>query len=539
MRSQRSGRPGIIGMVVETIRRYLPLAVLVAAAVVALSFVPSLGSRVGKAPVTLSDATGLPPGVGPAPNPGTPGLTVGGVSCGPAVRQVPWSKYAPICVPAWHGNNGGATAPGVTGTTITVTYREVASAELATLYSIVPKSVVGTDQGAIKAIQAYISLFNRTFELYGRHVVLKPFASQSDFVAELDGGDQAQAQADAETAKADHAFADLSVIDATPVYDQALAEQHIISFTPFGGPDSEFAQFSPYEYSTIPVCQKTNLGTAEVIGRSLARTPVSFSGDPSMNGKHRVFGIVYDSDPTDQECNNALEKDLASYGVKVATTAAVSLNGSTLQEQIANVVAQFKAAHVTTVIATGLDWFTPILLTAAANQQGYYPEWFTTDFIDGFSRLVQQNQWSHAIALGMQAQAEDQSEAYKAYRMSGATGPLIPTYPFVYQPVLMLFDAIQQAGPYLTPRTFQQGFRSLPPSLPGGMYGQWAPGPGSYDPFGSFSVVWWSPKAVSAVDGPGGAWLSCNGGAQYSYSPGGAKLPYGKPLGCFGRSGPG
>src|SRR5262245_9571737 len=54
---------------------------------------------------------------------GGAGQTVSGVQCGPGVRQVSWSKYSALCVPAFHGNNGGATAYGVSPTTITVTYR--------------------------------------------------------------------------------------------------------------------------------------------------------------------------------------------------------------------------------------------------------------------------------------------------------------------------------------------------------------------------------------------------------------------------------
>ncbi len=56
-----------------------------------------------------------------------------GVHCGPGVRQVPWSAYAPWCEPAYHGNNGGATAPGMTGNTITLTYRIASGAPGAVL----------------------------------------------------------------------------------------------------------------------------------------------------------------------------------------------------------------------------------------------------------------------------------------------------------------------------------------------------------------------------------------------------------------------
>ena len=56
-----------------------------------------------------------------------------------------WSAYAPACQPKWSGNNGGATSSGVTGTTITLTYRDAAAALMQEIYAVEPKSVVGTN----------------------------------------------------------------------------------------------------------------------------------------------------------------------------------------------------------------------------------------------------------------------------------------------------------------------------------------------------------------------------------------------------------
>ena len=93
------------------------------------------GPRPGAA--TGSTVTGAPrsPGARPAarrdlaPVAGAPGRAPGrarrGVTCGPGVRQLPGSVYSAPCVPAFTGDNGGATHRGVTGDTIRIVRRRV------------------------------------------------------------------------------------------------------------------------------------------------------------------------------------------------------------------------------------------------------------------------------------------------------------------------------------------------------------------------------------------------------------------------------
>ena len=57
------------------------------------------------------------------------GVARSGVKCGPGVKQVPWSPYAPPCVPQFSANNGGVTSPGVSNNTITLVFRRTLSAE--------------------------------------------------------------------------------------------------------------------------------------------------------------------------------------------------------------------------------------------------------------------------------------------------------------------------------------------------------------------------------------------------------------------------
>src|SRR5207244_2951248 len=94
-----------------------------------------------------------------AATPGAPGVARSGATCGGPARQVPWSKYAPVCTPKFTGNNGGATSHGVTGDTITVTYRISNSGESAAVAAAAGSSNTSDDQ-YIADLKTYIDLFN-------------------------------------------------------------------------------------------------------------------------------------------------------------------------------------------------------------------------------------------------------------------------------------------------------------------------------------------------------------------------------------------
>src|SRR3974390_837692 len=163
-------------------RRWFYLAVVAAALLVALLAVPEKQTT---SPSALAGSNAsLLPGMTPPTAQYASGATVGGVACGPGVRQGPWSSYAPPCQPAWHGNNGGATSRGVSKTTITLSYREIAGSQLALVYSLLPQSVGGGNTSNLKQMTAYINTFNHSFELYGRHVVLAPYTGKGQFIDE-------------------------------------------------------------------------------------------------------------------------------------------------------------------------------------------------------------------------------------------------------------------------------------------------------------------------------------------------------------------
>jgi len=466
---------------------------------------------------------------------GSPGLTRTGVACGPGVRQFSWSAYAPMCVPAFHGNNGGTTSHGVTATTITVSYREPNSSQQAAAQSLAG-SAFPDDNGLIADMQTYIKFFNSQFELYGRHVVLVPYQGQGDYLAEDEGQDLAAAQADAATAYDLGAFADLTFpLFGSQYYEQDLAQAKVIGIGGLGFPDQWYAQYAPYEYSVTPTGTAAASGFATAACDRMAGLPAIYAGDAAAQHTTRVFGLVTPENPEYMAVGDLVQHGMQSQcGQGIAKRASYAIDIASFEQQSVSIVAQMKQAGVTTVIC-GCDPLFPILLTQAADQQQYYPEWLTIGWYDPQGRLPAQDQMAHAISQEGAAIPNAQSEAYRVFEMADPNGrPAEQYFSVAYYSVLYLFDLLQAAGPDLTPATFQQAAFSMPASRLGDA-GTWQGGADAYSPVTTTQIGWWDPTATSAFDGKQGAWESCEGGRWFTFLDPSTWAPIHTQFHCFGH----
>jgi len=484
----------------------------------------------------------VPAGVTP-PNPSYgAGTAVSGVRCGPGVRQVTWSAYAPPCEPAWTGNNGGATSRGVTGRTITISYRAASTSQLAELYALVPPAVIGTNTEEEATMQAYINTFNKDFELYGRKVVLVPFQGQGDFISEDLGQDQAQAQEDAVTvATSVKAFADMSLIDSSAVYATDLAAQHVVTSSLYENAQSWYQQYAPWEYSPGPNCTKAASATAAILGKQLGGLPASDAGTSTLQSKTRVFGLIYPQNPQAAQCAQLDVSDMAKYGQKIVKSVGVEFNLAQLIDQSQSAVAEMQAAGVTTIIMSSADPITPTFMMQAADKLNYHPEWWFQSYFSGgetntdsLTKLFPADQAAHIIGVGNVTQPLDQQEAVKAYDIGNPDPGVkpIPSFIYTYQTLLQFFDALQLAGPDLTPQNFEAAMKLIPPSKPGGMLGGWDGSDGPFDPSSTYSVVQYDQSATNPLDGKPGAFIACDGGKAFSYALDGADVPAHKQLTC-------
>ncbi|NNN20442.1 MAG: hypothetical protein HKL80_00370, partial [Acidimicrobiales bacterium] len=416
--------------VITRAKFYLPILILVFAVVLAVAAYPSKSPNssslsIGNAVLGTSMAQ-------------RPGLTRSGLQCGPNIRQVTWSKYSPMCEPKFTGNNGNATSPGVTKNTITITYRVPASSLSGLTASFFPPQLVGTQAQALQTMQTYIDLFNKEFELYNRHVVLKTFVGKGNELTELQGQGQEQAQQDALTAKSDGAFADVSLLASTQLYDQDLANEHVISIGAIAQPQSWFESYAPYEFSPNGTCDDSATVSATIIGRTMANQNAIFAGEPSFTKQKRKFGLIYPENPSYAGCALELAKIIATrYHSPMVREVAYTINIQQAVPQATNVIAQMKAHGVTSIVCA-CDPLFPIWLAMAANQQNYSPEWLATNFGDIFGQKVSTSQWSHDISGGLVTQPKLQQEAYQAYKLEDPTGTPSPEFASIYEPLLLL-----------------------------------------------------------------------------------------------------
>ncbi len=439
--------------------------------------------------------------------------------------------YAPPCVPVAKAGagNGGATANGVTGTTINVVYYQMQPGGLTSVI----QGAAGTPAQGLATVQAYVAMFNRVFEMYGRHVNLIPFvASGAD-------ADPVAAHADAITvAEQDHAFASINGPGETNAYEVELARLHVLCLA--CGDSATYGQIkqnAPYQWANLPTADTSLFETVGYVASKLAGKDAIWAGDPKMHTRQRTFIVVNETSeppaPGTAELTQALTQKLQAGHVHMAspTTLKYTLDLTTLPTQAATVAEKLKASGATSVIFAG-DPIMPIYLTRACAQIGYFPEWIITGIVltdtSALGRYYTQSEWAHAFGVSSLAVPIpiDTSDAYRLYRWwyGAGTQPASVAAPAILPPIMQLFVALQLAGPDLDATTFTTGLFRAPPAGGGptssltayGFQGA-APLP-SYSSPADYTFIWYDATAKGPdEEGTEGTGLMryVNGGARY------------------------
>jgi hypothetical protein len=483
------------------------------------------------------DAAGEPVGAGGGAGTGGgegrggPGQPAASSGCAGGDRQVPWTKYSPACVAPFEGDNGGATAPGVTGDTVTLVYRRQNTASQAAISALAGEAVPNDDE-YIADLQTYAALFNQQYELYGRKVEVVPYQGQSDYLQEDLGNNQSLAQADAATARGLGAFIDITFPSAGSLfYSAALFDEGIIAYGFPLNPDEYYEQNAPYAINWWISGTGWAKWAANVVCQRMAGMPATFAGDPAMHGKERVFGLVGVEFPTWLQVADDIKARLsAQCGVDVAAFVTYAENLGTMQQDASSAVARMRDAGVTTVICF-CDPLMPIFISQQASDQDYRPEWIFQNQYDAIDQQADQSQFAHAIAPGPPLRPKEQTEAYAAYKLVDPDGePRSIYFQAAYATMLHVFGSLQSAGPDLNPASYLGGVFSMPPSLPGGDLGDWRFGSGAFTPVVSTGVAWWKTDKPSQNGRPGG-WVDCEGGVSFPLDDPGS---WGSgQLGCF------
>ncbi|HEY7438256.1 MAG TPA: hypothetical protein VIC35_02565 [Acidimicrobiia bacterium] len=509
------------------LRRYAPFLAVVVVAIVVIILVGRSGGGSSKKHSSAPVQTG--PSTAPVVfSPANKSKVHWGPNCDTTrgTVAVPLT-YAPPCVAPFTGNNGGATAPGVTKTTITIA-----------LYQGQPDVVQenffkrsGSDTSLAaerETTEQYIKFFEAHYETYGRHVKLVPIKATGA------ADDEAAAKADAiKVATQIHAFASFGGPAETSAYADQLAAEGVMCLGPcMLASTNQFAQQRADRiWLTFPSVDQLTAHWEEFLLNELNNRDAKFSGDPTFHDKKRVFGVMrFDENFAGiDQAGAKFVKELKRKGVNIAADVPYPLDLSRSEEIARNAIAKFKHAKVTTVIFAG-DPLMPSSLTKEATLQKFFPEWvllgaaYTDTTL--FGRTYDQRQWTHAFGVSSLPVHVPESADPLAQVLVWQSGepPAAKTFRDVVQAPLIFFTGLHLAGPRLTDETFREGLfrypsRATNPTefhLSWGNHGIWP----YTDYFGGddTTLIWWNPNAYGTdeVENPGkGMWEYSNGGKRY------------------------
>lgn len=403
---------------------------------------------------------------------GSGGVQLGKGPCRSDGRMAGIARYMPPCL-SFSGDNGGATARGVTADAIKVV-RFVSQVDPATQAILKGAKLADDPPVVTRAYQALFSYSNSHYETYGREVQYEEYpASGPD---ENDEAMRADAKRIAEEKKA------FAVIGGPKVLGQELAARGVICICTVGLSSQFYRENPPYIFGSLPTADEVALQTGEYIGKRLKGKPAIFAGDDlnpaqGFNGKERKFGLVYIEgsngrvDPEGKRIRDAMVRELARNGVALSAEASYLYDPGRNQADMTTLISKMRAAGVTTVIMV-VDPLSPAIITTEATRQQYYPEWFITGTglsdTSAAGRIYDRNQWSHAFGISplwVTWTDVKQSEGYREFHHAlpntqpGDEGVLINIY---RAPVQQVFVGIHMAGPKLTPDTFAQGQYNYP-----------------------------------------------------------------------------
>jgi hypothetical protein len=513
----------------KILTRYAPVVAVVVVIAVVVAVAGGGGGDHHGSPTT-SGVHGLPLTFDEARAHGTAGSIDWGPQCDTSLGRVAvplW--YAPPCVKPWKGgDNGGATATGVTKDEIVVAVYQAQPDLLQ--QSFFKQS--GTDESLdaeLRTNQQYADFFQAHYAMYGRKVRLVPIKASGP------PDDDVTAKADAiKVATEIKAFASWGGPSQTAAYADELAKRKILCLGDCvtAEPDSFIQSRAPNIWPTLASPEQASEHWAAYVGNQLAGHKATHAGDPSLRKQQRRFGIVrYDDQPgTFERTFKHFASLLKAHGTRIAADVPYQFDLDKAQETSRTVIAALKDAKVTSVILAG-DPLLPAFITREATQQGYFPEWVVMGYAytdtTVFGRTYDQRQWSHAFGVSLLPTRQQDSIDELSTILSWQSGrpPIAKTFRVLVQAPLIFFTGVHLAGPNLTPETFRRGIFRFPadrPTSPPYLHVSWGRHriwPRTDYTAGDDAVaIFWDPNATGpdevGNDGTG-MWRYARGGKRY------------------------
>jgi hypothetical protein len=422
-------------------------------------------------------------------------------------------------VPGFKGDNGGATYPGVTGDEIKIVLYNDSNVkgDMNTPYD--PSQEPGTDATApyqtinlVRTIKDQLRYFQARYETYGRtvHVLAQPSTNALSTTCPQRTQDADDVQ------DTYHPFAAVHLGDGGQCFMEELANRFKV---PSFGLNSDvqrqrYEKHSPYIWGFFPDQEAETGWSASYIcdvlynhGKQTAR----FSTDITLQNLKRKFALVYPLNdgrgPEGEELAKLLIDDLKKDCnlPLIVHTYDASGNGAGAQEA-PGFVSEFKQKNVTTVICYCIPVPTETTVSTmqnAAEGIQYRPEWYW-DAMSRMFRAVWEKEYgdpkmaNFGVSQHWRQPAFHLQYHYQAYHSVDPNSEPNAFLDFdIYHLFLNLFQAIQAAGPNLTPQTVQQGMFTFNytsqqnPYVPTGGYGPYNSHAISDYTFVDTGMAWW------------------------------------------------
>ncbi len=417
-------------------------------------------------------------------------------------RQIE-DPQSPPCVNYWQGDNGGATAQGVTRDEIRVAVPDPQTYEV------------------------LVSFFNSRFEFYGRKMRLVKYSYKGLYTPQ-------EARASAVAANESVSFATFLGNGRTgPFLDEAARLKLITISHNTEDSEQQAARYHPFVWSYLLNGDQWSRHLEEFVCKSLVERPAQFAGS-AYSLTPRSFAVLQlvDSVGSGRTDASPLVAGLQGCGAEVSSHEYSGSSQPSLNNRL--LMADFQRRGITTVIVFGYDGFTVRSdFMPSASSSGYQPEWLLAK--PGF---VGESDWSLAPAdqtqhlFGLLVDSKglylaDKPPTWAYHEMGQQTGEeksgsnSADSEEGAYKNLLILSSGIQAAGPDLDPDTFARGLQRLVFPNPGAAsspYYQATVGFGAdHSMNDDVGLIWWSPgaPATSKRASDVGGWCYVQRGARW------------------------
>jgi len=453
---------------------------------------------------------------------------------------------SPPCVAYYNGNNGGSTYQGVTAKQVTVL-----------IYVDPDDTATGTDDGEenetiysgqyfdlssqtaasprTRDYARWMQYFNYHYATYNRHVNFWLYFSTCESGCSSGSPTAQTRESDAASNFAKlHPFAVItsSAQEFVGSYESYLAAKGVLVFgSQYMNDNSFYESYPAHIWDYLPTVQRQAEAFSSYVCDKVVHQPVVDSGNPGMQGKPRVLGLLTTTDqdfPEVIEYGALIKSEIQACGGVFRATGTFPVSNDAVPTTASPYAAQnmstFLEDGVTTIIWAGGYENTQ---STVAQSLDYFPEWIVAgdgeNDRDSTASLEDPGEWQHAWMVTYETAypAPDHQICYQAIRSVapsiGGDADWACSTDAQYQDLRQLFTGIQVAGPELNPASIDEGFHAIPPiastnpQVPACYYLV-----DDYTCTKDSVVEHWDPNVYATVDGSGvkGCYLMLSDGQR-------------------------